>query len=78
MRRKAKPEVAFIAAFMALMVLPLTVALGLSALGLVAPTDLFWKDAGWKLVTALLVWIGLLVAALLFVVVRVIRRAQRS
>jgi uncharacterized membrane protein len=80
---KPQPQVAFIAAFLALLVLPLLVMVGLSALGLaagmLAPMDRMMNGkAGWMLLAIFVVWVVLVVGAVLLLIARLSRRNTRS
>jgi hypothetical protein len=78
-----QPQVAFIAAFAALLVLPLLVMIGVSTLGLaagmLASMDRMTNgNAGWMLFGIFIVWVVLVVAAILLLISRLGRRAMRS
>jgi hypothetical protein len=79
---KPQPQVAFIAAFLALLVLPLLALFGLSALGLaagmLAPVDRMMNgNAAWVLLGLFVVWVVLVVAAIVGLVSRLGRRIAR-
>ena len=81
--QKAKPEVAFLAAFLALLVMPLLVALGLSLFGLAAGLRtsvdrMVSGGAGWGPTVVFLVWVGIVVAVVLMLISRLIRSTARS
>ena len=81
--QKAKPEVAFLAAFLALLVMPLLVALGLSLFGLAAGLQasvdrMVSGGAGWAPTVVFLVWVGLVVDVVLMLISRLIRSTARS
>ena len=76
---KPQPQVAFIAAFLALLVLPLLVMFGLSALGIaagmLAPMDRMMDgNAGWLLLAIFVVWVVLVIAAVLLLISRLSQR----
>ena len=78
---KPQPQVAFIAAFLALLVLPLLVMIGVSVLGfaagMLASMDRMMNgNAGWVLLAIFIVWVVLVVAAVLVLVSRLSRRAR--
>ena len=78
---KPQPQVAFIAAFLALLVLPLLVMVGLSALGLAAgmlvPMDRMVNgNAVWVLLAVFIVWVVLVIAAVLLLVSRLSRKTR--
>lgn len=79
--QKAQPQVAFIAAAIALLVLPLLTLFGLSALGLAAgmlgPIDRLDGAALWLVLVAFAVWSALVVAAVL-ALISLVRRTSGS
>ena len=80
--QQPQPQVAFIAAAIALLVLPLLVLFGLSALGLAAgmlgPVDRLDGAALWLVLAAFAVWSVLVVAAVLVLISLIRRTATRS
>jgi hypothetical protein len=81
--QKSQPQVAFVAAALALLVLPLLVMFGLTALGLAAgllsPIDrLMNGQVAGVWLAVFVVWVLLVVAAVLMLISRLIRRASRS
>lgn len=80
---KPQPQVAFIAAFLALLVLPLLAMIGVSTLGLaagmLASMDRMMNgNAGWVLLGIFIVWVVLVVAAILLLISSLSRRGMRS
>lgn len=80
---KPQPQVAFIAAALVLLVLPLLVVVGLGAFGLaagmIAPMDrLMNAKALWVLLAVFIVWVVLVIAAVLLLVSRLSRRTTHS
>ena len=80
--QKSQPQVAFVAAALALLVLPLLVLFGLAALGLaglLSPIDnLMNGEFGGAWLAAFVVWVLLVVAAVLMLIARFVRRTSRS
>jgi hypothetical protein len=78
-----QPQLAFIAAFLALLVLPLLAMIGVSTLGLAAAMlasmdRMMNGNAGWVLLGIFIVWVVLVVAAILLLISRLSRRGMRS
>lgn len=83
--RTSKPQVAFMAAAMVLLVMPLLVMFGLTALGIATQAGIASRvsgvlngEAGWAVLTLFVIWVLLVVAAVLALVSRLTRRATRS
>lgn len=78
-----RPEVAFMAAALVLVVLPALVVVGFVAFGAgvasISGTDrLFDGDTGWLLLAIFVGWVVLVTAAVLVLISRLIRRTPRS
>jgi hypothetical protein len=81
----SKPQVAFTAAALVLLVMPLLVMFGLSALGFAIRAGTMSRiggmmngEAGNVVLTVFVVWVLLVVAVVLALVSRLIRRSARS
>lgn len=80
--QKPQPEVAFVAAALVLLVMPLLVVVGLAAFGFAAsylvPVDrMIGGEASWVLVSLLAVWVLVAVAIVLLLAARLARRTAR-
>ena len=81
--QKPQPEIAFIAAAMALLVLPLLVMFGVMLLGLgaalmVQMDRLTYGHGTWMLLALFMGWVLLVVAAVLALISRLLRNTTRS
>jgi len=79
--RKPQPEIAFLAAALVLLVLPVLAMVGLTALGVAlgqmsAMHRLVDAEAGWIFVTMSAAWLVLVVIAVLMLVARLTRRTK--
>jgi hypothetical protein len=83
MKSKPQPQLAFMGAFLVLLVLPLVVMFGLMALGVAASADMMaWMngmmrgDVGGIVLSLAVIWIVLMVVAVLGLAALLIRRAR--
>jgi threonine/homoserine/homoserine lactone efflux protein len=80
MVQRSRPQVAFLAAALALLVLPLAVMFGLTALGvLLSPSDnLMDRELGGMWLAVFVIWVLVVIAAVLALIARLVRRTSRS
>jgi TRAP-type C4-dicarboxylate transport system permease small subunit len=79
---RPQPEVAFLAAALALLVMPLLVVVGMAAFGLAAsymmPADRLMEGNGiWVLVAVFVIWVLVAVAIVLMLIARLSRPTTR-